>query len=224
MDTVDKLIKTGLLKDLHIAERSFYLNRQINRSQKIIPQGTKSDISTMLYDLTYTEMVLSLSRLYDNPSNKYPTRCIKQLYQHITDSNFDLEAKDNKIYALKELKHLNDFPEMYSFLLGLENRDFNKNVIMYLETIEVNDPIASAIQKLRQIRDKFLGHNEDIHLDTMIPYKSIEILIGHAKEVIAFFSLYYSGIHLAANGNFYLSHSALRWASIFEDFIDEGNN
>src|SRR5688572_26044251 len=100
MDTITKLLKTGPLKDLNIAERAFYLNRQINRSQKIIPQGIKSDISTMLYDLTYTEMVLSLSRLYDNPSKKYPTRCIKQLYQIVEQSDFDLESKESKIYAL----------------------------------------------------------------------------------------------------------------------------
>src|SRR5215217_2498972 len=112
---------------------------------------------------------------------------------------------------------------MYSFLLGFEEKEFNKNIVMYLEAIEVYDPIASATDKLREIRDKFLGHNEDIQIDTMIPYKSIEILIEHAKEVIAFFSLYYSGIHLTANGNFYLSHSAFRWASIFENFVDNNS-
>ena len=134
-------------------------------------------------------------------------------------SDFNLEPKESKIYALNEFKHLNAFPEMYSYLLGLDGTEFNKNLIMYLETMEINDPISPAIQKLREIRDKFLGHNEDIELDTIIPYKSIEILIDHAKEVIAFFSLYYSGIHLTANGNFYLSHSALRWASKFKDFV-----
>ena len=220
METIANLIRTGLLKDLLIAERSFYLNRQINKSHKIIPPGIKSDISTMLYDLTYTEMVLSLSRLYDNPSRKYPTRCIKQLYQELRQINFEAEAKEPKIYALKELKHLNDSPEMFSLLLSQEGKEFNETLITYLETMELNNPIAPAVRKLREIRDKFLGHNEDIDLDTMIPYKSIETLIEHAKEVIAFFSAYYSGVHLTSGtGNFYLSHSSKHWASKFDKFV-----
>src|SRR5258705_11718441 len=111
---------------------------------------------------------------------------------------------------------------MYSLFLNQDGKEFNENLITYLEVMELNEPLAPAINKLREIRDKFLGHNEDIDLNTMIPYKSIETLINHAKEVIAFFSRFYSGIHLtSASGNFYLSHSALRWASKFEDFISE---
>jgi hypothetical protein len=91
---------------------------------------------------------------------------------------------------------------------------------MYLETLEVNGVLAESIDKLKEIRDKFLAHNEDIKIDTLMPYTNLQSLIVHAKEVLAFFSLYCSGIHLTANGHFYLSQSSLAWGSKYEDFIN----
>lgn len=219
MEKIIEIITKGLLKDLHIAERSLYLNRKISELRDKIPKGTKSDISTMLYDLTYTELVLSLSRLYDSLNERYPTRCIRQLYETLRNSSFEPETKEEKAYALRELKRLVAFPELNFLLLERHGREFNETLVNYLETLEFNDPIAPAIEKLKEVRDKFLAHNEDVEIDTLIPYTSLELLISHAKDVTAFFSLYCSGVHLTANGEFYLSHSALLWGRKYEEFI-----
>jgi len=219
MGTIIDIIKPALLKDLHIAERSYTLNRQINKSQKEIPTGSKTEIAKMLFDLSYTEMVLSLCRLYDNPSKRYPTRCIKQLYEFIKKNDFQTELKRSPDIALRELKHLHDFPQMFLLLKKLNGAEFNENLILYLEAIELNDPLSASINELKKIRDKFLAHTEDIELNTFIPYKTMEILINHAKEVLSFFSLAYSNVHLTVNGNFYLSHDSLEWAREFRLFI-----
>jgi len=221
METIIDIIKPGLLRDLHIAERSFTLNKQINLSQKDIPAGNKTQIAKMLFDLTYTEMVLALCRLYDNPSKKYPTRCIKQLYQLFKASDYQIEMKRSSVTALRELKHLLDFPEMFALLKSKIDADFNRTVVEYLETIEVNDPTFLSINNIKQIRDKVLEHSEAIQLDTSIPYENIEVLINHAKEVLSFFALCYSEVHLTKNGDFYLSHESLDWASDFKSFIEE---
>jgi len=168
-------------------------------------------------------MVMSLCRLYDNPSKKYTTRCIRQLYEFAKMSDYKMELKVPSNLALSELKHLLSFPDMFEYLQSQTDTDFNKSVIQYLETIEVNDPIRPSISKVRGIRDKFLGHNEDVQLDTYIPYKNIEILIDHAKEVLSFFSRCYSGVRLTMNGNFYLSHESLDWATDFKSFIEDNS-
>ena len=220
MDNITAIITNGLLKDLHIAERTFYLNRKISLLHSTIPEGYKYDISYILYDLSYTEMILGLSRLYDNLNNRYPTRCLKLLYKEfLVGSNIEKSISEKEI-SLRELGSLESFPEMRMLLMERTGDEFKNTLIMYLETLEVNGVLAEAIDKLKEIRDKFLAHNEDIRIDTLMPYTNLHSLIVHAKEVLAFFSLYCSGIHLTANGHFILSQSSLAWGSKYEDFIN----
>src|SRR6476661_3341549 len=96
METLKKIILNGVLKDVLLAERAYSLNKEININYSTIPKGISVDISNILYDLSYTEMILALCRIYDTPSKKYPTRCLKQIYKVIkeADYNLDIPHKD----------------------------------------------------------------------------------------------------------------------------------
>ncbi len=220
MESITHLIKSGLLKDLHIAERSFLLNKKISESQKDFSTGTKADISKILFDLTYTEMVLSLCRLYDTPNKRYPTRCLKQLYEAIKSDNYQTDLKESKTIILQECK-LIFYPDLIELLESSSTHDFNKRTVTFLDDIKDNEPVSSSMKKLKEIRDKLLAHNEDIPLDTYIPYESVSVLINYAKHVLSFFSIAYSGIRLTVNGFFYLSNSAFDWEIKYNRFLSQ---
>lgn len=96
-------------------------------------------------------------------------------------------------------------------------------MIIFYETIVINEPINSNLLILKKIRDKLLGHNEDIKLDTYIPFTSFTVLINHVKDVLSFFALAYSGVNLVRNGKFYLTHSAPDWRRSYKMFLAQNS-
>lgn len=220
MESISHLITTGLLNDLIVAERSYLLNKAINKMHSGIESNIKTDISKILFDLSYTEMVLSLASLYDNTSKKYQTRCIKRLYQLVEEENYEVFV--NKSNVALQLGYFGFDTTYISLLERSTDREFNERAITFFELNEMNEPVCSSIIKIKEIRDKLLAHNEDISLDTLVPYEKIETLVTHAKKVISFFALAYSDIHLQINGDFYLSDRAMNWKRLYEKFIKNG--
>lgn len=96
MEVLKKIILNGILKDLLFAERSYYLNKEINTNYSEIPKGINFEISKIMYDLSYTEMVLAICRIYDATNKKYPTRCLKQIYKVIKEADYDLEIPNKE--------------------------------------------------------------------------------------------------------------------------------
>lgn len=221
MEKIKQIILSGLLKDVLISEKSFSLNKEINETYAAIPKGIKASISDILYDLSYTEMVLSLSRLYDNTSKKYPTRCLKQLYSYVKSENYNIDISEFREDALFQLPSFGFNASFIEMFKDSSTTEFNKRTVLYFESLEMNEPLCSYINKLKEIRDKFLAHNEDIQIDTLLPYDNIKHLIKHAQDVIAFFAITYCGIHLKSSEGFYLSHSAKKWQRTYNRFIND---
>jgi hypothetical protein len=203
MEQITDLIKNGLLRDLIITERSFLLNKKIKDSTGKLSSSTKLEISKILYDLTYTELVLGLCRLFDTPKN-YPTRCLKQLYNIVEVSENIIKVKDRTL-LFDQIQHLGVPPEFVKLLKSSSPIDFNKRAIAFFEAEEMNDPIRSSIRTVKDKRDKLLAHNEDINLTSFLPYNSIETLLNHAKNVVSFFGLAYSAIILNLSITFILA-------------------
>jgi len=221
MEEVSNLILKGLLKDLLIAERSFLLNRSINQTSITLTNSNKKAISEILYDLTYTEMVLAICRLFDHPSKKYKTRCIKQLYTLIEERNFECQII-NKKRVIEMLPHFG-FPAEFQRLLSESSTfEFNKRALMFFQSEEINKPIAPALEEIKEKRDKLLSHNEEITLNTFIPYTSFETLLDYAKNVLSFFALTYAGFELKPTGDFYLTGDSHKWEIVYERFKENG--
>lgn len=222
METLRKIILHGVLKDVLLAERSYSLNKEINTNYSKIPKGVSVNISNILYDLSYTEMILALCRIYDTASNKYPTRCLKQIYKVIKEADYDLDIP-NKDDVLLQSPFF-ELPEnIIELLRKSSNKDFSKRAVDYFECEEINEPLARAFYNLKIIRDKLLAHNEDVPVDTLIRYNDIELLLKHAQNAISFFCLGYCGIDLKASERFYLSSSARKWEFSFKQFLKQQN-
>jgi hypothetical protein len=220
-DPVYSLLK-GVLNDVLLAERSFSLNREINTSYPTMPKGVEADISWILFDLSYTEMVLSLCRIFDTPDKKYPNRCLRQIYKVIKDSDYDIHIQDrNEVLLNCPFFDIHDI--IVQLLHESSKKDFNKRAVDYFERKEIDDAIVTAIGKLKTVRDKFLAHNENVEVNTLVRYEYVEILLKHAQNAISFFYLAYRGINLKESGAFYLSTSSGKWRHTFKTFVKKQN-
>ncbi len=221
MEIIKNLIIHGLLKEVQISERSLRLNKKISQSYNKIDNKNKKDIAYILYDLSYTKMVLALSRLYDKPNRNYPTRCLKRLYEITEEHNLveDLSKfrKDSELNLHKFGFH----PEFIDLLKRDSDDEYILHSTAFFETKEINNPIVGHIEKLKTIRDKLLAHNEDIKIDTLVPYQMTHELIDHAKMVLSFYALTYAGIHLNGGSKFTTDHGSLKWEKVFGRFIEE---
>lgn len=196
MNEIKNIIYEGLAKDIAIAERCLRLNRKINQLHKNTSEKIKKDISLILYDLSYTEMVLSLSRIFDTPNKRYPTRCLKKLHLITRGEKFQDEIKIYKSESILNLKYFGFRDDYINLLNESSDLEFINRSTRFFESREINEPIVGNILKLKTIRDKLLAHNEAINLDTLIPYELTETLIEYAKNVASFYSITYCGIHL----------------------------
>lgn len=221
METLKKIILNGILKDVLYAERSYTLNKEIYTNYSTIPKGVGVDITNFLYDLSYTEMVLALCRIYDTPNN-YPTQCLKQIYKVIKEADYNLDITNKEELLLQSAFF--EIPEnIIDLLRKSSNEDFNKRAVSYFECDEINEPLVSALDNLKTIRDKVLAHNEDVSVNNLIRYDDIELLLKHAVNVISFFCLAYCGIHLKTSERFYLNSSARKWRYSFKQFLNQQN-
>lgn len=220
METLKNIILKGVLKDLLLAERSFTLNQEINISYHSIPKDVSVDIANILYNLSYTEMVLSLCRIFDTPHKKYPTQCLMQIYDVFKEADYNLDVPYKEEVLLQA--HFFDLPDNFIELLhNSSTKKFNKRAVAYFECDEINEPLISALKNLKNIRDKLLAHNEDVSINSLINYDSIQTMLKHAQNAISFFSLAYCGIHLKASNRFYLSSTAGKWSNTFKRFLKE---
>ncbi len=125
METLKQIILKGVLKDVLLAERSYTLNSEINISRSRLPKGVDADISWILYDLSYTEMVLSLCRIYDTPNRSYRTRCLKQIYKVIEDCDYNLDIPSREDVLLQST-YLDIPNNIIELLQKSSNREFSK--------------------------------------------------------------------------------------------------
>ena len=220
MNSIKDIIVEGLLGDIRIAERSFRLNKKIKELGEENLVVTKKGISRILRNLSYTEMVLSLARIYDNPNRKYPTRCLKRLHHVVKDTNYQIDIKNYKSDSILNLRYFGFDSIWIELLKNSSDIDFNKRVVGYFEAQEANEPLYSYIDKIKEIRDKLLAHNEDTVVNSFIPYTSFESLLDHAKNVISFYSLTYTGIRLKSGSDYYLADNTRDWENIYQKYIE----
>src|SRR5207237_1970728 len=130
MEILKRIILKGVLKDLLLAERSFSLNKEININYSSIPKDVNIEITNILYDLSYTEMILSLCRIYDTPHKKHPTRCLKQIYNVFeeADYDFDIPNKDEVLLQAHSFELQENFIEL---LHNSSIKYFNKREVTY---------------------------------------------------------------------------------------------
>lgn len=194
IEEIKSIILNGISEDLFLAKRALQLSKEISKKHKNIEDPIKQDVSLILYDLTYSEIVLSLGRIYDNFKKKFPTRCLKRLYHLAKESDYVLEI--DRLEIQFNFRSFNLPDHFKTLLLEIDDYEFRKGIIGHFQQVEINDPHVIHLNKLKNLRDKKVAHNEDIliEFDGLMPYESADHLIKHAEQVCKYFLLAYTGI------------------------------
>jgi hypothetical protein len=186
LDKITDIINNGLIIDVFKAEQAIFVNKLIGKYADEINSSSDSTKAFFVYiqNLTFSEAILSLSRIYDKPDNKFPNRCILGLINLLNDKSLipPPVLQDNQT-----IEHIKTFGLSDILIKDIEEKDYQKfarHFSWHLKSKYFHDDFLQKISDLKNIRDKELAHNEQKVNVFKISWKTCEDLLIFSKMII----------------------------------------
>jgi AbiU2 len=207
---IEDLVKSGLVADIFGMETSYSLLKAIGTNASVINApgaGNFGELFGALQKSLRTEAILAVARLYDPPSRRYPTRCIKGLPDYL-ETNADNLPPIRELFNLKQELTRIGMSDDRILLASSDEKAFAKALSQHFKAI-LNDPqTLETINKLKDIRDKSIAHNEQTTQITGPTWSGLEKLIGHAKDLTGVLGWAYLSTAYVINGEYILTSDA----------------
>ncbi|MDF9800560.1 hypothetical protein OKW21_005823 [Catalinimonas alkaloidigena] len=200
-DLKDFLVN-GLVKDLFHAEYNLHIYEKIASRKLAIENLSSEEINLLAYiqNSANIKLMLALSRLYDKPNNRFPTRCILSFLKMINKHKDEFSKVEQYIITKETLERYDCLPELINAVTSDDPSLFPFMYYSYYYSKYQTTSIQQNLDTLKVLRDKFIAHNESYDIDTIAVLKEqgFFYLINFAKEIIsvagiAFFSIGFSG-------------------------------
>lgn len=206
------LVTHGLIADIFKMERSYMLLKNIGTNAHVINApgaGNFGELFGSIQVALQTDVILAVTRLYDPPDKKYPTRCIRRLLDLMEENKNEL-PKIREIYNLKNELHLIGMNKNAISLVDTDESAFALELVRHFRSI-LEDPLTIDIaKKLKNIRDKSIAHNEQCTQIQGPTWQGLERLIQHAKELVGVLGWAYLDTAYMHDGNYILTSDAER--------------
>jgi hypothetical protein len=166
-----------------------------------------------IQNMTLTESVLALSRVFDKPNNRFPNRCILGLINKLSTSAEDAPKIIETYQTIEQLK-IHGMPEL--IIRQVENGNhilFAKYFSYHMDTIYQHDKFRARLKELKTIRDKVLAHNEQTTEVCQVTWTNLDELIGFAHQMIGIVGWAYFSTVYMFNGKYELTEYSKSFAS-----------
>jgi len=208
------IIQQGVAVDLFHADEALSLDMFVGQRADAINKAKFGAFFGSLQIILARNLILHVARIFEKPSNRYPTRSIPSAIEILKKHGDDLviEQRPGLIAALArcgaprdELKRLSD-QELTNYLVSFFEQCYSKTH---------PDGVANSqvLKTLKNLRDKVVAHPEAIRLED-IPkpiYQEIEGLIELARAFVAAVGFGYLSIaYEADDGHYFMAGDAKR--------------
>ena len=181
--------------------------------------GTAPDdrhFSGLLYHLMTTQadaIVLTLSRLFDPPPNRFPTRSIPGILKLLEE-----HAEGLHIYRRREIEDFLFSRNPNSSPGNLSSEQLTKEFVRAYEShleddgITGHDP-AALLSRVRTRRDKQVAHNEDWRpaVDEIVSWQDLRELLDEAKAFAGLVGPAYLDFHFSCERRHVHAHEEQRY-------------
>lgn len=224
IERIKNYLNEGLINQVFYAERNILIWKYI-ADETVFLQSKENHIKSLygfIQKSAQTNFIISLGKIYDNPNNKYPTRCIASFLQLLNSLDFmGIEIVETTM--TKEL--LLEYKCPVDLIESVD--DQNKNIfpklfVKHYKSLYDSSSIQTDISTLKMMRDKVEAHNEDFGDDEIqLPFETTERLIDFVSEIISVIGMaYYSTIWKSENYSFITSNAELN-ASFIKSNIED---
>lgn len=191
------IITNGLVSDIFKMERAFYLHKAIGDNADIFndrANGNFGELFGTVQGAMESEAVLAVARVYDKPGKRHPTRCIRRaldLMEQYSEELPDIVEEYNTQIHLEGVGASTEVVRSVS----LGKVQFVKLYVPYIREILNSDEILSKVERLKDLRDKRLAHNDPAAI-VGPTWDALKELILRAQQFVgvvgwAFFSTVY---------------------------------
>ena len=216
-DYIEDLVKEGLVKDIFKMEQSYELWKTIGLKKEEFSSGSLQKYNELFGIIQYalqTEIILAAARIYDIPSQRYPTRCLRGILKFLSENSIDLPNIREPYQLSLQLKYMSAPTELIN-IVSKEPDKFAANFSTYIESVLKEPEKLEAIDKLKLFRDKVIAHNEKVDFTVFGPkWTSLKELIAISKNVVGVLGWAYFSTAYVIEGEYILTQDATRISNI----------
>jgi hypothetical protein len=210
---IEDMVKEGLVKDIFKMEQSYWLLKTIGLKTEEFSSGKLKIYNEVFGVIQYalqTETILAAARIYDVPSKKYPTRCLRGILRFLSDNSNELPNIREPYQLSLHLKYMNT-PAELNDVTSTDSEKFAPNFSTYIESILSEPERLDAIEKLKLFRDKVIAHNEKVDSGIFGPtWASLMDLIDISKNVVGVLGWAFFNTAYVIEGEYILTKDAYR--------------
>ena len=208
---LEAITEAGLASDIFRAERAIALLQvsgtradEINNGE-----GNFGELFGAFQTALTTEATLAVARLYDQPSPRYPTRCLVGVLNFLAEHNEELPSIREPHQVGVALLTMNP-PHALLTLAEEGSATFGRGFAAFVLELLCAPARKQNIQRLKQLRDKSLAHNEHVAAIDAPTWNALIDLVDLAKQVVGVLGWAYFSTAYTINGEYLMSEDAQR--------------
>lgn len=223
-EIVKSYFMEGIVADLFAAEQTYALLKQIGQNANAINEASFGALFGPLQSVLSNAFFLSVAKLFEKPSKKYPTRSIPSVLQLLERSSNELLI-GQRIMMLRRLAaagmNIESLAEMPDSAITAKIVQFYNRSLPSTDLATWCD-MSKSLHAVVTRRDKVVAHNEMIDRSTL-PHTSwadIEQLMSYAKGFIDVMGIGYISMCFAADdGHHFLTQDAQLAAHVLKKLL-----
>jgi len=156
------IIKNGMVSDILRMERAYLLHKAIGINADILndySHGNFGEFFGTVQGAMECEAVLAVARVYDRPTKRHPTRCMRRALDLMELSSDELPDIVEEYNTQIHLEKFGASAEIVKSV-SLGKAEFIRHYVPYIREILNSDRILSKVERLKDLRDKRIAHND----------------------------------------------------------------
>jgi hypothetical protein len=208
---LEAITQDGLASDIFRAERAIALLRVSGTRADEINNGKGNfgELFGAFQTALTTEATLAVARLYDRPSQRYPTRCLVGVLSFLSEHNDELPHIREPHQLGLALLTMNPPNELLK-LAQDGAADFGKDFAAFVLELLSAQAREESIARLKHLRDKSLAHNEHVAAIDAPTWNALIDLLDLAKRVVGILGWAYFSTAYTIDGEYLMSEDAQR--------------
>ena len=218
---LDAAVLDGLVADIFRLERATSIFEAIGRRASDINDGVGhfGNLFGALQAALTTEAAMSVARIFDRPSKRYPTRSIRGVLDYLLEHIADLPTI-REPYQLKLALQSMLAPQQLQLCADQTPCRFAGEFAAYIESLLDEPTRRESLARLRDLRDKELAHSEHVEKIDGPTWAAIADLTEIAKQVVGVLGWAYLSTAYMANGRYVLTKDAQRPSKSVDQLVE----
>ncbi len=190
-EELDTIITTGIWNDLYYCEEALFLMEGIGKNSDSINKKSFGQFFGVLQRILTNEIYLSITRLYEKKT-RYPLKSIPAALSILKENANCLSIEQ----PIRLERKLNKLGLSVDKIDPTNNSEITNAIYLFFTNSLPEKETHHALNALKTIRDKAIGHRENIDINTLPTTTWVEIheLIEFAKNFLNIIAEGYLGI------------------------------